>query len=197
MIDRADDSVMNLSSGMRQRMALANGLLMRTPVFLPDEPTIGIDPHGAKAIREYIKKLNTELGQTVFLTTHYMREAEMLCDRLAIMDQGKIIACDSPDNLKSKIAVHTILDIHAFNISSGITDGLKQVEAVENAFCTIHDETIGSGTIRIYTDDSQKSIPRILHALESQGARVRFIGEDQPTLEDVFIKLCSKGLASR
>lgn len=196
LTDRADDSIRNLSSGMRQRMAIANGLVARTPIFFMDEPTVGIDPRGAKEIREFIKKLRTEFGQTVFLTTHYMREAEMLCDRVAIIDQGKIIACGSPNDLKNKIAVHTILEIHAFNISPKVADDLMQIKTVENAVCTIHDETLGSGTLRIYTDDSQKSLPRILHALESQGARVRFIGEDEPTLEDVFIKLCGKGLAS-
>jgi len=196
LTDRADDSIMDLSSGMRQRMALANGLLMQKPIFFMDEPTIGIDPRGAREIREYIQRLNRELEQTMFLTTHYMREAEMLCDRVAIMDLGKIIACDSPNNLKKKIAVHSILEIHGYNLSSEIATDLKQIEAVENAVCTIHDHALGSGTLRIYTDDTEKSLPKVIHTLEKRGTHIRSIQEDKPTLEDVFIKLCGKSLAS-
>jgi len=192
LIDRANDSIMNLSSGMRQRMAIANGLLMRTPLIFLDEPTIGIDPQGAKEIRDLIKKLNQNFGQTFFLTTHYMREAEILCDRVAIMNQGRIVACDSPEGLKRKISLQTILEIHAFNISPKITADLRQIDGVENAVCTIDEEALGSGTLRIYTDDSQKSLPKIVHLLESQGAHIRSIGEDKPTLEDVFIKFCEK-----
>jgi len=99
--ERADDKLKNFSFGMKQRILIARGLLADPKIIFMDEPTKGLDPHTARYIREIIKEENQK-GVTIFLTTHYMEEAEMLSDRVAILDKGKIVALDSPQNLKRK-----------------------------------------------------------------------------------------------
>ena len=108
LLDRADDKIKNFSFGMKQRILIARGLLANPEIIFMDEPTKGLDPHTARYIREIIKEEN-ERGATIFLTTHYMEEAEYLSDRIAIIDKGKIVALDTPQNLKMKrneIKVH-------------------------------------------------------------------------------------------
>ncbi len=101
LLDRADDKIKNFSFGMKQRILIARGLLANPEIIFMDEPTKGLDPHTARYIREIIKEEN-ERGATIFLTTHYMEEAEYLSDRIAIIDKGKIVALDTPQNLKMK-----------------------------------------------------------------------------------------------
>ena len=102
LTERADEYVERYSSGMKQRVAIARALLADPPVLLLDEPTIGLDPQSARNLRELILDIKAE-GRTVLLTTHYMEEADLLCDRIGIVDAGKIIAMDTPANLKRSV----------------------------------------------------------------------------------------------
>ncbi len=102
--DRADEQVEKYSRGMKQRLHVIKGLVNDPPILLLDEPTLGLDPSSARVIREFVKdKLQKEQNKTILHTTHYMEEADQLCDRIAIIDHGKIIALDAPENLKKKI----------------------------------------------------------------------------------------------
>lgn len=111
---RADELVERYSSGMKQRIAIAKALLAKPPVLLLDEPTIGLDPQAARNLRELILELKAE-GHTVLLTTHYMEEADQLSDRIGIIDQGKIIALDTPTALKGSINQLDIMQLEVAN----------------------------------------------------------------------------------
>lgn len=187
--DKENEAITRLSSGMRQRMVIAKELLVRPPIFFMDEPTVGLDPQGAIDIQNHIRTLNKKLGQTIFMTTHYMHEAEILCDRVAIIHKGKIIACDTPDNLKRKIRKEEVIEIGATNLIPAISDELTKLESLDTAAIHIDDKTIGSGTIRIHTKNRESALPQIIHLLEEHKVEVRYIKEEQITLEDVFIKL--------
>jgi len=177
-------------SGMRQRMAIASGLLAITPIFSMDEPTVGIDPQGAKEIREFIEKLNTDFGQTVFLTTHYMREAEMLCDRVAIMDRGRILACDSPHTLKEKLREIPIAKIE---VSSTHTD-FSFMETIPGVVGYSQTRNIQTGitTLKVMARD-ESVFSDIASMVNKENSKILSINKAEPTLEDVYISLVGKG----
>jgi len=193
--DKEKETPSKISSGMRQKMVIAKGFIIRTPIFFMDEPTIGLDPVSAKDIRAYIKeKLSEELGETIILTTHYMQEAEQLCDRIAIMDRGKIVACGSPQELKDTIGKQDVIEIEAVNIGAKLESEIRKIDLVDNMANHIDDEATSTGTIRIHTKDAELVLPAILSSIERNGGKVLHVATSQPTLEDVFMKLTGKGL---
>jgi len=193
--DRQKEVPGRISSGMRQRMIIAKGFLIRTPVFFMDEPTVGLDPVSAKDIRVYIKeKLSGELGETIVLTTHYMHEAEQLCDRVAIMDKGKIVACGTPLELKEMIETEEVIEIETINIGTRLIDEIGKIDLVQNVASHIDDPVTSAGTIRVHTDDAESILPMVLQSIERNGGKVLHVSASQPTLEDVFMKLTGKGL---
>jgi len=193
--DRQKEVPGRISSGMRQRMIIAKGFLIRTPVFFMDEPTVGLDPVSAKDIRVYIKeKLSGELGETIVLTTHYMHEAEQLCDRVAIMDKGKIVACGTPLELKGMIETEEVVEIETINIGTRLIDEISKIDLVQNVASHIDDPVTSAGTIRVHTDDAESILPMVLQSIERNGGKVLHVSASQPTLEDVFMKLTGKGL---
>jgi ABC-type multidrug transport system ATPase subunit len=149
-----DQNPGKLSSGMRQRLAIAKGLLFRAPIFILDEPTANIDPAGAYQIRDFIKNtLNRKLGQTVVLTTHNMLEAEELCDRVSIIDRGAVVACDSPARLIAALRGR-VWELHDGNTA-------EVRVALDAAGCALavrerRDER-GTVTLRVLLDDSIES----------------------------------------
>jgi ABC-2 type transport system ATP-binding protein len=108
LVDRADDYVERYSTGMRQRLALARALLPDPPLVVLDEPTVGLDPQAARDLRERVRELGRQ-GRTVLLTTHYMEEADQLCDRVAIIDHGRIVALDTPAALKGTLGTEDVV----------------------------------------------------------------------------------------
>ena len=194
--EKADAKPFTLSSGQRQRMIIARGLLIRTPVFFMDEPTVSLDPDAAANVRSFIyKELSKKLGQTIILTTHLMHEAQQLCDRVAIMDHGKIIVCDTPRNLKRRIEGEEVIEIHASNISAEVSARLSMLDMVNRASATIDDPITGQGLVRVHTKDSRTALPRILETIDATGLRVRHVSVIEPTLEDVFMHFTGRGLA--
>ncbi len=148
--DRGDDLVEKYSSGMKQRLAIARCLLHDPPILMLDEPTLGLDPAAARSIRHMIKELRDQ-GKTIILTTHYMEEADQLCDRVGIIHKGKMIALDSPSNLKNKVKQEDILELEATNLGDNLAAYLNEIDGVEKAAITITDPVISLGTIRIHT----------------------------------------------
>lgn len=193
--DRADDPVEKYSHGMKQRLHIVRGLVHDPRILLLDEPTLGLDPASARVIREFIKeKLQKEQGKTILLTTHYMEEADQLCDRIAIMDYGKIIALGTSDELKEHMAEIEALNISASNVKEGEENRLKSINGIKDATVRIVDSVAGEAEIIIHADDVEDVLSQVIQKLVKEGVEIRVIEEKKPTLEDVFISLTGRKL---
>ena len=180
--DRKDDQVKKYSGGMRRRLEIARGLLHHPKVFFLDEPTLGLDPKSRESMWKYIKKIVREEKVTIILTTHYMEEADMLCDRIGFITNGKIIALDSPSKLKQEIGgdivkitfsgkVHPRKDFTKF-------DFVHRVERKENS-------------VIIYMEEVNSNLHMLIKDLDG----VQTIEYSKPTLNDVFLKLSGDSLS--
>lgn len=190
--DRADDYVEEYSSGMKQRVAVARSLLANPPLLLLDEPTVGLDPQAARNLRELILEVREE-GRTVLLTTHYMEEADRLCDRVGVIDQGQIIALDTPKQLKSTINQLDIMQLEVDDYDPSLTDSIKELAGVENVIA--HHLGADSGwSIGLHAPDSRNVLPGLIDMIGSKAGQIRNLEITQPSLEDVFISLTGKQL---
>lgn len=189
---RADDLVEKFSSGMKQRVALARALLANPPIILLDEPTLGLDPQAARKVRQLVGELKQE-GHTILLTTHYMEEADQLSDRIGIIDQGKIIALDTPAALKKRIQQKDIVRLEVAGWQDEMRGELLQLPAVENLVARrMEKET--TWEVSLQTDNSRVVLPGLLDRVNRNGTRLVNMTIVQPTLEDVFIHLTGKAL---
>jgi ABC-2 type transport system ATP-binding protein len=189
---RAGDRVERYSSGMKQRVAIAKALLANPPVLLLDEPTVGLDPQAARNLRDLIIEFKTE-GTTILLTTHYMEEADLLCDRIAIVDQGKIIALDRPDALKRTIHQLDIMQVEVEHYDPALTAALQALPAVQHVAAHHLDED-GAWALALHTTDSRDLLPKLIAVIGRTSGQIRHMQVAQPTLEDVFISLTGKQL---
>jgi ABC-2 type transport system ATP-binding protein len=189
---RADDYVERYSSGMKQRIAIAKALLAMPPVILLDEPTVGLDPQSARNLRELILEIKAE-GHTILLTTHYMEEADQLCDRIGIIDQGTIIALDTPGVLKQSIDELDVMQLEIENFDPTLTEVLKRLPTVENVVSN-HLEANGAWSLALYTTDSRDILPNLINLIGTKSGQIRHMEIVQPTLEDVFISMTGKQL---
>jgi ABC-2 type transport system ATP-binding protein len=183
----AKASVFALSGGMAQRLMVARAILHRPAILFLDEPTAGLDPQSRIALWEILSVLHGE-GQTILLTTHYMEEADQLCDRLAIMDHGRILALDTPKGLKASVGADSVVTVHA----TGDLDDLALLlsHEVEGVTQSKHVD----GTIRIHVQGASSVLPPIVTAAERGGFQVTDLSVAEPTLETVFINLTGKEL---
>ena len=189
---RADELVERYSSGMKQRVAIAKALLANPPVLLLDEPTIGLDPQAARNLRQLILEIKAE-GRTVLLTTHYMEEADQLSDRIGIIDQGTIIALDSPDILKQSINQLDVMQFEIENFDPALTETLKTLPTVEN-MASRHLGPNGTWSVALHTTDSRGILPNLIDIIGAKSGQIRHMQIAQPSLEDVFISLTGKQL---
>jgi len=191
-----DNLVRRFSLGMRQKLAIAKALIHDPPVLILDEPTIGLDPNAALSVRTFIKEtLSREQGKTILLTTHYMYEADYLCDRIAIIDKGQIIAKGTPDELKKRVQDDTIIEMMVVgNITHEIESVLRSTELIHGV--TLEVKNGGNqATIRAVSKNGEETIPEIIDLIVRRlGLKVYGVNLQTPTLEDVFIKLTGKGL---
>ncbi|MDY6958668.1 MAG: ATP-binding cassette domain-containing protein, partial [Halobacteriota archaeon] len=176
----------NYSGGMQRRLEIARGLMHYPNVLFLDEPTLGLDAQTRHHIWEYIKKLNESEGVTVVLTTHYMEEADFLCDRVAIIDQGKIVALDTPDNLKSLIG-SDLITLKAAGGFKDYADSLKDFDWVKNV--TEHD-----GYLDLSVIDGKTKIPDIVLTAKQEGIDIVSVSLHEPTLEDVFLQFTGRSI---
>ena len=183
----AKASVFALSGGMAQRLMVARGILHRPAILFLDEPTAGLDPQSRIALWEILSVLHDE-GQTILLSTHYMEEADQLCDRLAIMDHGRILALDTPVGLKASVGADSIVTVH----SSGDLDELAILLAREVAGVTESKHV--DGTVRVHVQGASSVLPPIVTVAERGGFEVRDLSVAEPTLETVFINMTGKDL---
>lgn len=170
--DRKKDLVKNYSGGMRRRLEIARGLMHQPTVLFLDEPTLGLDPQAREHVWEYIRRLASEKKMTIVLTTHYMEEADLLCNRIAIIDKGKVVALDTPGNLK-KIIGGDIIRIKSPN---------PNVEAVKKLDFVKKVEMI-DGTVSITVEGARRHLMAILEAI----GKVDSVYVREPTLNDVFL----------
>jgi ABC-2 type transport system ATP-binding protein len=180
-------SVYALSGGMAQRLMVARAIFHRPAVLFLDEPTAGLDPQGRLALWELLRGLNAD-GQTIMLTTHYMEEADQLCNRVAIMDHGRILALDTPAALKRSVGADTIVTVKADGDAQALADAFTAtVEGVTRT------RTIPGG-VELHLKGSDRLVPRVVAAAEAGGITLADLSVAEPTLETVFIGLTGKEL---
>jgi ABC-2 type transport system ATP-binding protein len=171
--ERRDGQVMTFSGGMRRRLEIARGFLHSPRVLFLDEPTIGLDPQTRSSIWRYIRALQRSEQITIFMTTHYMDEAEF-CDRIAIMDQGRIVVLDTPDTLKAQIGADRVT-IHTDDDDAAVA-ALAERFAIE--------AQIAEGAVTFYVPSGEEFVPRLFAEL---GVPIRSVSVSRPTLDDVFM----------
>lgn len=192
MIEKADELVEKYSSGMRQRIALGKALLAGQPILLLDEPTIGLDPGSARRLRSLVRELRDE-GRTILLTTHYMEEADQLCDRVGIIDGGEIIALDSPARLKEQIGESKAIQITVNEWSATLEDGLAGLPGVTRVASDCRHEQ-GVWDVTLLFENGAGTLASAIAFLADRRVQVHKVQVQEPSLEDVFLKLTGKGL---
>jgi ABC-2 type transport system ATP-binding protein len=181
--DKANILVRNYSGGMKRRLEIARALIHYPKVLFLDEPTIGLDPQTRVNIWEYIVKLAKRENITIFLTTHYMEEADFLCNRVAIIDEGKIIAIDSPENLKRKIGGDALI-IEA--------DEKEKTKEVVSKLSFVKKVSEVDGKIYVNIENSEENLPSVFEALRNNNIKIKSISVRKPSLNDVFIHYTGK-----
>ncbi|MEM1514735.1 MAG: ATP-binding cassette domain-containing protein [Candidatus Bathyarchaeia archaeon] len=174
-----DKRVETYSGGMRRRLELACGLINRPKILFLDEPTLGLDVQTRTAIWDYIRRLKEEYDMTIFMTTHYLEEADTLCDHIAIIDYGKIIALDSPSNLKNSLGG----DIITLTIKENVNVG-EIICSVEN----VKDVRYDRDAYRIKAENGEITAPLIIEALRRKGYTVTKLSLSKPTLDEVYLE---------
>ncbi len=180
--EKQDDATLTYSGGMRKRLDIANGLLSRPAVLFLDEPTVGLDIQTRRKIWGYIRKICKDFGMTIFISTHYMEEADGLCDRIGIIDFGKIQVIDKPKSMKSAIGNEII----SFNLVDGkanqdtLIDQISKIEFVKEV-------KNKQNLITVFSTKSNEVIPKIFQASTNLEMRINSLTLKQPTLDDVFI----------
>lgn len=192
MEDKADILVEKYSTGMKQKIALGKALIPEAPVILLDEPTLGLDPQSALNLREVILDLKRE-GKTILLTTHYMEEADFLCDRIAIVDGGKIIALDTSAKLKESINTVKIINIQVQNIKDEVVEEIEKIDQIKKVMKEYNSEK-RAYDITIHHTDGDEMIQIIINILGKHSTKILNINVKEPSLEDVFINLTGKEL---
>jgi len=189
--DRADERLEDYSTGMRQKVAIARALLHDPPILLLDEPTLGLDPNFARQIRNQIRELSEKHGKTVLLTTHYMDEADKLCDRLAFINNGKIVAVDTPNRLKAMVKEKELVEVTVYHPPADIEKHIRSLLPDAEVVKLIPgDEDEGNPSrIKIIGGTAEEHVGTIIDALRQKNVRIGSLNVGVPTLEDVFIKL--------
>ena len=178
--DKQNDSVVTYSGGMRKRLDIAGGLLHHPKVLFLDEPTVGLDIQTRRKIWEYIKKIHKEFEMTIFLTTHYMEEADQLCDRIGIIDHGQIQIIDTPENMKNAMGNEVISLKFESQNSDNFLSHLHQIEFIKKI-------NKDNDKLTIFTSNGTEVIPEIFKISSALEIKIISISLTQPTLDDVFI----------
>ena len=187
--DRADTTVAKLSGGQQQRFAIAATLVNDPDIVFLDEPTAGLDAHARRGLWEFVRALNSR-GRTVVITTHYIEEAEMLCDRVAIMDEGRIVALDTPLALRRRLPA-------PFTFTIGLGEG-DSADGLESLDAVMGDPVVGADcAITLRSSDSTRTAPALMRWLSDTGATLTRLEIESGTLEDMFIALTGRGIEDR
>jgi ABC-2 type transport system ATP-binding protein len=189
--EKATSRISHLSTGQRQKMNFCRGFITDPKILFLDEPTLGLDVTSARAIRAFVKEWMRERPErTLLLTTHYMAEADELCDRLAIIDKGKVLACDTPANLKRQVQKYPIYELSLAPGANG-WDEVGKLPGVHSSTATTTPTTV---ELKVSLLD-ESVIGAVVQSLVTAGGRILTMKKVEPTLEDVFIELVGHGLA--
>jgi ABC-2 type transport system ATP-binding protein len=183
-----DAPARNLSGGMRRRLEIARGLVHRPRIFFLDEPTTGLDPVSRVAVWEMIGSIKQQRNLTVLITTHYMDEADRLCDRIAIVDHGKLVALDSPRALKTSIPGSSVIEAQFTNPPPGWQDKLSRLNSVNSV------QPEGADMYRILTDDGSRTTTELVEAAVHAGVNIKSLTVQTTTLDDVFVHYTGRQL---
>ncbi|GAB3969340.1 ATP-binding cassette domain-containing protein [Plantactinospora veratri] len=186
LTEYADRKCKTYSGGQRRRVDIALGIIHEPKIVFLDEPTTGLDPQSRAHMWDEIRRLRAE-GMTVFITTHYLDEADALCDRIAIMDHGEVVAEGTPAELKREISGDVVL----VAIEGSAQDAGKVLET-ESYVTSL--ETSDDGTLRLYVNDGARDMPQILRALDAAGIALSSIELHRPSLDDVFLTKTGRSL---
>jgi len=184
LADRAQEKVEKYSRGMKQRLHIAKALVHDPEVLFLDEPTIGLDPAGARDIRNMIREMKKE-GKTILLTTHYMFEAEELCQRVAVISKGKIVALDTPSELKKLVRDIAVIELKTYGATSDYVEALKRLPNVVRVVADLDSE---EQSIRVQTPLGADLLSQVTAALPA-GAKIIDRTIKEPTLEDAYLRL--------
>ena len=189
LTEKQDEQSITFSGGMRKRLDIACGLIHRPKVLFLDEPTVGLDIQTRRKIWEYIRKIHKEFGMTIFVSTHYMEEADSLCDRIGIIDYGKIQIVDTPESMKNKLET----DMITFSIISDETKQEQFIKKIES-FDLIKNVEINGNNMTVQSSNSTQVIPKIFQASSEIGISINSFVLNKPTLDDVFISYTGHNL---
>jgi ABC-2 type transport system ATP-binding protein len=188
LADRAKERIETYSGGMKRRINIAAGIMHHPKVLIMDEPTVGIDPQSRNHILETVKELNRR-GMTLVYTSHYMEEVEFLCDRVGIIDQGKLIALGTIDELKRLVGDETVIAIAASDVTDATAASLQAVPGVAGVS---HDAE--AGTLDVLAADSSAVLAPVIDTINDAGGRISAIEIREPNLESVFLHLTGRAL---
>ncbi len=180
---RGNEKVEGYSRGMKQRLHVARTLLHDPPVLFLDEPTIGLDPVGAREFRQVILDLQSA-EKTILLTTHYMFEADALCDRIAVIDNGRVIAMDTPGGLKKHVSDLSVVEVETYGTPEPVLEKLRSFPFVDSLSVEDHEQR---QLLLIQTQRGAEAVPDLIAALNSQ--RLGRVVVREPTLEDAYVRL--------
>jgi ABC-2 type transport system ATP-binding protein len=192
LIDRLDLAgleqrpVKTLSGGQRRRLEIALGLVHQPPLVFLDEPTTGLDPQSRSNLWGHIRRIRAELGTTVFLTTHYLEEADALCDRVLIIDHGVIVAGGTPDELKRRVSGDVV--------TLSVNGQLETARGLLAAEPLVRELTVADGALRLTVEHGEQALPALLRVLDGAGITMSSINLSRPTLDDVFLTLTGRSL---
>lgn len=183
---RGQEKVEGYSRGMKQRLHIARTLLHDPEILFLDEPTIGLDPVGARELRGVIRNLQDE-EKTILLTTHYMFEADALCDRIGVIDDGRIIALDSPEGLKKHVSDLSVIELEAFGVPENVLETLRGLPYVDSVVVQNRDQ---KQALLIHSPRGSEAVPELVSAMN--GIRLGRVVVREPTLEDAYVRLVGR-----
>ena len=191
--DKAFEFFQKYSGGMKRKLALARALLADPPILLLDEPTTGLDVTSSRSIRDFIKNdLSKKTGKTVLYTTHYIEEVSQMCDRVGIMNKGKLIALDTPEALKGMTKKGEVADIVVKNMSDTQVKSLRSIAGVASLGAEVQDATLGQTHLRVRLENVD-ALPMVLDFFFKEKIKLVTFKQEEPTLEDAFIELTGAG----
>ncbi len=187
LTQRAGSLVATYSGGMRRRLEIVKALVHKPRILFLDEPTLGLDPQSRRTVWNFLEEFKREDNLTIFLTTHYMEEAESLCDRVGIIDHGSIIALDSPEGLKSKLPEKDIVILELPDVNDRILEGLGKLDIVHNIVRK-------DSTLRLSVDNGSYMVPPLMSEIYRLGGSVKSVVVEKQSLEDVFIHYTGRSI---
>ncbi len=192
--DKAFERYQRYSGGMKRKLALARVLLPDTPILLLDEPTVGLDVISSRTLRDFIKNdLSRKAGKTILYTTHYVEEASQICDRIGILNRGKLVACDTPNNIRGIVKKGEVVEIRVKSITDAQIETIKRMDGVTDVTSELEDSVLDLKRLRIHLQNIG-FLPMVLDFFFREKILLIDLKREEPSLEDAFIELTGRGL---